>query len=76
MHCSYRSFLLTELGVGCAPAFAADDAELEFIKDKQRLSSDNRNFWFGGGSVNLSLQSQGYSPGTERSLIRLCAHSS
>ena len=52
-------FVLTELGVGWAPAFATDETELQFIKEKQRLSSDNRSFWFGGGLVNLSLQSTG-----------------
>ena len=66
MHFSYGSFFLTELGIGWGPVYAADDAELQFIKDKQMLSSDNRSFWFGGGFVNLSLQSQGYSPGKKQ----------
>ena len=54
--------LLTELGVGWSPAFAADTIEREFIKEQQRISADQKSFWIGGLGEE-SLESQGYSEG-------------
>ena len=53
---------MLELGTGWAPAVAEDVVELEFIKEKERLSSDDRTYWIGGLGYER-LESRGYSEG-------------
>ena len=53
---------MLELGTGWAPAVAEDVVELEFIKEQERLSSDDRTYWIGGLGYE-TLESRGYSGG-------------
>ena len=39
---------MLELGNGWAPAVADDAAELNLIQEKERLSTDDRDYWIGG----------------------------
>ena len=64
------SLTLIELGVGWGPAFAGDTIELEFIKEQQQISADNRSFWIGGLGEE-SIESQGYSEGKHTKQVRL-----
>ena len=54
--------ILSELGDGWGPAFAADNEELEFIKEKEKAVSESTSFWIKGVG-HLSLESLGYSEG-------------
>ena len=45
-----------------APAIANDAAELQFIQDQERLSSDDRTYWIGGLAYQ-TVESQGQSGG-------------
>ena len=40
--------LFLELGTGWAPAVADDAAELKLIQEKERISTDDRDYWIGG----------------------------
>ena len=47
-----------ELGVGWAAAVADDSSELEFFKQNNRISSDDRNYWIGGLAYDTLAESK------------------
>ena len=61
---------MSELGDGSGPAFAADNEELDFFKEKEKTLSDNKSFWI-RGMFHLSLGSQGYSEGGVEKLKKM-----
>ena len=50
---AFSTFVLPEIGPGWMPTILNSQAEVDFIRDSQKLLSNNISYWIGGSSTVL-----------------------